>query len=118
MHTCTNISPNNHIRRIVKRANSLLVSIKTDFKYADMKMLRLVLTVYSRPKLKYTAIACLPYLRGHIDHLSGKGSEAGNKDCTTIKKTLLQGEASSHRITHTRREKEEGRQDYNLKVSE
>lgn len=52
------LSPENHIMKIFREVNYLLLNINTVFKHMDKEKFRKNFTTYIRPKLGYTSPVC------------------------------------------------------------
>ena len=63
------LSPENHINKIVGEVYGMLNRIRIAFNYIDVEMLAKIIKVMIRPKLEYAVVVWAPHLKKHINKL-------------------------------------------------
>lgn len=107
-----NLSPENHMRRIVRETNRVLVNVKFALKYVDTEICAKIYTTCIRPHLEYASAVWFPHSRNHIT--SGEGPKGNNEIGTRIEWNELGSEEGSLRSAHIRRKEDKGRRGNNL----
>ena len=56
-----NLTPDNHINKIIRETTNILRRIKMKFTYLDQEMIKKIIVSLIRPRLEYAAVVWNPY---------------------------------------------------------